>query len=285
MDQRYFARAFLKKPVFVIGVGVPIRAKRPENTHQTEKEWIVKKYRRFFQHPSVKMIHARDPQSANWITEKLHPKIDVIEAPDIVCALTLPEAHKPDGAPILNIITRQRPKKEDDYSHLNALAQQQIDQGWRIRHVILGTGQVGERDIRNADGITVEKEVIYSEDLQQLSRAIGEATAQVSMKFHGTVVATMYGVPSTVLIPTNKNRNFMRRIDREELMAKFDQASLPERFMQGPPAPIDPQSVAMLRGRAQEVMLTLRESLTEHTQSSPRHRMRWKLASLVGMRR
>jgi len=261
LDQRYFSKEFLNKPVFVAGIGVPIRASK--GSSQVEKDWIVDKYRNFFQSPSVKMVHARDPQSKDWITRKLEPKIDVTEAPDIVCALSLPKVKKPEGAPILGVVTRQRPDKDDDYSQINALAAQQIDKGWRIRHIVLGTGDVGERDILNAAKINVQKELVYSQSLDQLSAAIGECTALVSMKFHGTVVATMYGVPSTVLIPTNKNRNFMKRIGREELLSHFDDPCLCRRF-ETTPEPIDPKSVAMLRDRATDVMVTLTTALEQH---------------------
>lgn len=258
MDVRYFSKAFLEKPVFVIGVGVPIRASNPsaEKSGQVEKAWVVEKYQRFFKHPSVKMIHARDPQSANWITQKLEPSQQVIEAPDIVCALSLPPVQKATDRPILGIVTRQRPSKDDDYTQINALAKQQREKGWLIRHIVLGTGEVGQRDILDAVDVVGEKELIFSHNLDDLSRAIGECTALVSMKFHGTVVATMYGVPSTVLIPTNKNRNFMKRIDREDLMARFDAADLCERFDPAP-APIEAASVEMLRAESSALMRKL----------------------------
>lgn len=256
IDPRYFSKAFLKKPVFVVGVGIPIRSGPNKNPNHVEKDWIVQKLAGFFSHPSVRMVHARDPQSATWIREKLSPAVNVIEAPDIVCALSLPEAQKPVGAPILGIATRQRPNTNDDYSQINALANQQIERGWKIRHIILGTGSVGKRDALDAVDVTVPKELIYSESLEDLSRAIGECTALVSMKFHGSVVATMYGVPSTVLIPTNKNRNFMARIGRSDLLSKFDDPSLCDRFATTPD-PIAPDSVEMLRQRARSVMEAL----------------------------
>jgi polysaccharide pyruvyl transferase WcaK-like protein len=260
LDVRYFSKAFLRKPVFIIGVGVPIRSGKNMNPHHHEKDWIINKYKEFFSHPSVKMIHARDPQSVNWIQKRLEPKIEVREDPDIVCALTLPPAPKPEGAPILGIVTRQRPDKEDDYSHINALAQQQIDKGWEIHHIVLGSGDVGKRDVIDAVDVTVGKKLVTSENCEALSKAIGQCTAIVSMKFHGTVVATMYGVPSTVLIPTNKNRNFMNRIERGELLSHHDSSDLSKRFTTAP-APIAKASIAMLRERATSVMKDLQTGL------------------------
>lgn len=256
IDVRYFSKSFLNKPVFIVGVGVPIRSGNAVPEHQKEKGWIVEKYRNFFQHPSVKFIHARDEQSVNWINEKLTPKVEVIEEPDIVCALTLPKAEKPAGSPILGIVSRQRPNQEDDYTEINRLAEQQIASGWKIRHIILGTGDVGKRDVLDAADVSCVKETIYTQSVEDLSKALGECTCLISMKFHGTVVATMYGVPSTVLIPTNKNRNFMNRIERGELLSRFDDPTLCERFYVQP-KPISDEAVAMLRRRAEGLMKQL----------------------------
>lgn len=253
LDERYFPRAFLEKPVFVAGVGVPIRSGTNANS-QVEKDWIVEKYRAFFNHDSVKMINARDQQSVNWIKKKTSPIVEPVEAPDLVCALTLPPVEKPVGPPILGIVTRKRPKHEDDYKEVNALADQQREKGWLIRHIVLGTGEVGERDVLDATKITGQKELIYSQDMDTLCRAIGECTALVSMKFHGTVVATMYGVPSTVLIATNKNRNFMQRINRKELISSHNEPNLAARFAEGAPAPIAQSDVDMLRRRAKSLL-------------------------------
>ncbi len=261
MDPRYFHRAYLSKPVFVAGVGVPIRAKT--NTHQTERPDIVERYKTFFNHPNVKFIHARDQQSVNWIVEKTSPKVKVVEAPDIVCALTFPTVTKDPKSKILGIVTRHRPGKEneDDYSQIEALGNKAIKDGYTVHHLILGTGAVGQRDVINAERVKIPgKKVIYSESLDELSRAIGRCTALASMKFHGSVAATMYGVPSMVLVPTSKNRNFMRRMNREDLLCVFDSPDLVERFTPFP-APIDPKWVAKLRKDAQALFAQLKASI------------------------
>lgn len=266
-DPRYFDRTYLKKPFYVAGVGVPIY--HGSEKHK-EKPHIINRLRSFFGHESVRMIGMRDDFGANWIREKLEPTAPVTSEPDIVCSLKLPEVTKPAGQPILGIVTRQRRvDTPDDYTKLEELAAHAKRRGFRIRHIILGTGSVGERDFANAPALNIpDKEVVHSEDLDVLTRAIGECTVLASMKFHGTVVATMYGVPSIVLVPTNKNRAFMERIGRSELVAAHHSDRLIEIFGETGPAPIDPEQVAMLRERSTAFMNRLRDQLIEEVEHS-----------------
>ncbi|MDO7868502.1 polysaccharide pyruvyl transferase family protein [Nocardioides jiangxiensis] len=260
-DPRYFNPKFLKKPCFVVGIGVPLYT--GPNVKPPREETIAS-HRRFFHNPALKRVGVRDDQAANWIRENLEPDFPIHVAPDIVCTLDLPDAPKPEGAPILGIVTRFRPKLEtpDDYSKVEELARHAADQGFRIRHIILGTGETGKRDVANAEDFRFEgKEVVYSEDLTDLTRAIGECTVLASMKFHGTVVATMYGVPSIVMIPTNKNRNFMNRIGLGDLVARFDSDELIEKF-DNRPTP-DPADLARIRQQAHEHMLELVASIKD----------------------
>ncbi len=104
------------------------------------------------------------------------------------------------------------------------------------------------------------KELVYTEDLSQLMRSIGECTAFASMKFHGTVVATMYGIPSIVLIPTNKNRNFMKRIGLDNQVAKFDSDQLITIF-DNLPESLDKGTIRGLKLDATNACLKLRESI------------------------
>jgi polysaccharide pyruvyl transferase WcaK-like protein len=263
VDARYFNIAYLRKPTFIAGVGVPIRA--ASNTGApVESEAAIQKMTRFFQNPNVRFINARDAQSVEWIRKRLSPSVPVIEAPDLVCALKLPAVRPATAAePVLGIATRLRPghEEDDDYSRLAELGAHVQRMGWRVRHIILGNGEVGVRDRANADRLVIPgKEVIYSESLDDMSRAIGSCTALVSMKFHGSVVATMYGVPSTVLIPTSKNRNFMRRMGRDDLLCRFDSPELVARFSP-PPAPIDPAWVAKLRDGATAMLQDLKAQI------------------------
>jgi polysaccharide pyruvyl transferase WcaK-like protein len=212
---------------------------------------------------NVKFVHARDAQSANWIRQKATPVAEVIEAPDLVCALDLPEASKPNGAPILGIVTRQRNNRDepDDYSKVVELCKHASKKGWRIRHIILGNMEVGKKDVVNSTDLNFpKKELVYTESLEEMMVAIGECSAFASMKFHGTVVATMYGIPAIVMIPTNKNRNFMARIGLENQVSKFDADNLIEVF-DSLPARLDESVIAELKSRAANLLIMLRDKI------------------------
>jgi polysaccharide pyruvyl transferase WcaK-like protein len=74
------------------------------------------------------------------------------------------------------------------------------------------------------------KSLVRSDDVRELCAHIGRCTGMASMKFHGSVVAAMYGVPSVVLSATDKNRNFMAMIDRPELLSGLNDPHLPDRW-------------------------------------------------------
>jgi hypothetical protein len=101
---------------------------------------------------------------------------------------------------------------------------------------VLSTGEVRARDERALDEVGLDVERIASDDLDVLTRAIGECSMLVSHKFHGTVVATSYGIPSVSMSTTDKNRNLLRRLGRPDLVCAFDDPSLPDRVTWPPPS-------------------------------------------------
>jgi polysaccharide pyruvyl transferase WcaK-like protein len=82
-----------------------------------------------------------------------------------------------------------------------------------------------------------------------------------SHKFHGTVVATAYGVPAISMSTTDKNRNLLRRLGRPELLCAFDDPRLPELIVAEPAAP-DAAIVAAMRDEARASLATLRARLS-----------------------
>ena len=229
-SDRYWLTDYLRRPVHVMGVGVP--------TWRPAKPKVVAELSAFLRHRNVRSITARDAESAAWIREHLRPRVEVASSADLVFALPLPPVERPADPPILGIVVRWR-EGGDDYGAVRSAAARGRELGYRLRAIVLSTGEVRARDERALDeAALVDVERIASDDLDVLTRAIGECTMLVSHKFHGTVVATSYGIPAVSMSTTDKNRNLLRRLGRPDLVCAFDDPALLDRLAR-PPAPID----------------------------------------------
>ena len=230
LGDRYWLRDYLRRPIHVIGVGVP--------TWRPAKPRVVEALGDFLRHRNVRSITARDAESAAWIREHLRPRVEVTSSADLVFALPLPTVERPADPPILGIVVRWR-EGDDDYTAVRALAARGRELGYRLRTIVLSTDEVRARDERALDELGLDGvERIASDDLAELTRAIGECTMLASHKFHGTVVAVSYGIPSISMSTTDKNRNLLHRLGRPDLLCAFDDPGLPERLTR-PPGPID----------------------------------------------
>lgn len=250
---QYFEREFLSKPVYLHGIGVP--------TWGGEQAWVVEKLARFFSHPNIRHIHVRDEESRAWIEKNLAPRIAVDVTPDIVCALDLPEVARPHQPPVFGLISRRQKPGEIQWRNVRALCDRAVELGFRLRHIVLGTGPVGSEDRREAEAFEYPgMEVVSSENIDDLTRSIGECSVLASMKFHGCVVAYMYGVPAVGLITTDKFRNFYKLVDRPELVAHHTYEDLAER-LQPDLRSISTVRRKQIRGEAAAGLLRLRERL------------------------
>jgi polysaccharide pyruvyl transferase WcaK-like protein len=249
---RYWERAYLQRPVFIAGVGVP--------TWDRPVPRVVRRMRSFFGHRNVRFVGVRDPESVAWVERNLQPAVPVLIAPDLVCGLTLPPAERPAGQPIFGIAVRSR-NEPDDLTHVRRLCARAVELGYRVRRIVLATGRVRARDEIATDGLGLpDTELVASDDLDVISRAIGECTAISSMKFHGVVVATMYGVPAIATMPTTKTRTFLRGIGRPDLLAHFNSPELPSALVPDL-APIAAETRALLRDDAVAHLALLRDRL------------------------
>jgi polysaccharide pyruvyl transferase WcaK-like protein len=249
---RYWERAYLRRPVFVAGVGVPTwKPSVPES---------VAELRDFFGHPGVRFVGARDAESAAWIATELAPAAPVMTAPDLVCALTLPDARRPHGQPIFGVAVRSR-EQPDDLTNIRRLCERAVELGYRVRRIVLATGRVRAQDAIATEGLGLpDTELVSTDDLAEISRAIGECSAITSMKFHGVVVATMYGVPAIATMPTTKTRNFLRGIGRPDLLGVYSNPDLPS-FLRPDLAPIAEDVSSRLKIEAVAHLADLRERI------------------------
>ncbi|MEX2658818.1 MAG: polysaccharide pyruvyl transferase family protein [Acidimicrobiales bacterium] len=252
LSELYWRPEFLERPVFLTGIGVPRWGGFSRD--------VVDKMKAFIQHPNVRYIGVRDEPSREWIRQHLQPNVPVDCAPDLVCSLELPEVELVEER-ILGVVTRKRRNEGDDLLWIERLCEKAAALDYRLHHLVLGTGRTGAADEAVEHELSFPgKETVRSEDVLELCKAIGRCTALASMKFHGSVVAAMYGVPSLVLSPTDKNRNFMNMIDRPELLSNLSDPHLPARFSPYLPR-IPHQTRAWLRERSTEAMERLVEAV------------------------
>jgi polysaccharide pyruvyl transferase WcaK-like protein len=250
----YFSPHLLIKPVFIYGVGVP--------TWAGVNESVVAQLQAYLSHPNIRLIVARDVESQAWMQENLRLPTPVQHFADMVCAMRLSAVAKPPGAPIFTLISRHQPPGEIGWANIAALCERARSLGYRIRHLVLATGSTRVNDLETlaTDLPGIEWELEQSDSLERLTELLGESTMVASMKFHGCVVAALYGAPAIILATTDKFENFLRQIERPDLHCHHTFATLPDHLPRYV-APIPSHTVAHLRRNAEEGLQALEASL------------------------
>jgi polysaccharide pyruvyl transferase WcaK-like protein len=255
-SSRYWDRAYLRRPVFMSGLGVPLW--RPPVPH------VVARLALFFGHPNVRLIGVRDEESASWVRNHLGPSAPLVTTPDLVSALTFPAVQRPADAPVLGVAVRGG-KTPDDLAHVRRLCRRALERGYRVRRIVLATGRTRAIDLRSVDALGLpDTELVASDDLAVISRAIGECTVFASMKFHGVIAAVMQGVTPLAMMPTTKNLNFLRAVDRADLLVPFTDPSLPD-VLDRPLRPVDAADRDRLRDDSRAHLADLRARILEAT--------------------
>lgn len=250
----YWQMDFLRKPTFVFGLGVP--------NQPFERPRVLDYYRTFFAHENCKLVVARDIESYTWIKKNLDPGDKLVWHPDPVCAMNRPPALPTDKG-VLGVVMREHRSRSQDLSHLHDAIERARELGYRIRHIALATGELGEGDLALARELAgPEDEVVHSESLDELCQEISRVELLATIKFHGLVVATMYGVPAIAMSVTPKNRNFLRMIERPEMLVSYTNEGLKDRIHKYP-ARIHQRVRAQMYYGSREGYELLKEKLAE----------------------
>ncbi|WP_171021274.1 polysaccharide pyruvyl transferase family protein [Glutamicibacter sp. V16R2B1] len=251
----YWDVAWLNKPTFIYGLGVPRASFRREN--------VIAQYKKFVQHENCKLIVARDVESYEWIRENLEPGDKLKWYPDPVCALDRPAATPPKEK-TLGVVMREHRSLDQDMSHVRKLIDEAKAMDYKIKHLVLATKSLGEGDLKRAQIIAKDDEqIVHSESLSELCAAISSVSALATIKFHGLVVATMYGVPSVAMSVTPKNRNFLRMIERPEMLVSYTDPNL-YKHLSHYPARIHQRVRGGLYREAREGYRVLKETIAQH---------------------
>ena len=229
IDPRYWNKDYLSKPIWVAGVGVPLRA----NAAQQEKPWILEKMLAFLEHQNVKGIHLRDQVSFNWLKERMGSPEKISWSPDIVSTLK-PELFNKEDKKLekkqLGIIVRSRKGHEetDNFEYIERFIDRSYASNWQINVIVLGNGRTMAADYLSALRLNPKADcrIIASKSTYELTSILMQQDALLSMKFHGTVAAMMAGIPSIVGVPTLKNREFLKHINMQNLCVGFQSPAL-----------------------------------------------------------
>ncbi|MHA2789456.1 polysaccharide pyruvyl transferase family protein [Corynebacterium sp. S7] len=214
----YWQEAFLEKPVFIFGIGVPNTSRQRTTT--------IDHYRKFMQHENCRLVVARDQESHDWIEKNLEPGDKLTWYPDPVCALNRP-AKRTSKDKTLGVVMREHRSLDQDMGPLRDLINQAKSMDYKIKHLVLSNKSLGAADLTRAEIIREEDEELFvSEDLRELCAEVSSCDALASIKFHGMVVATMYGIPTIAMSVTPKNRNFLKMIERPEMLASYTNPEL-----------------------------------------------------------
>lgn len=252
VSELYWNVEFLEKPVFVYGLGVP--------NQKNSNPKVLQHYRDFMQHPNCKMVVPRDVESYNWIVKNIQPAGRCEWFPDPVCAMSRP-APQPPTEKTLGVVMREHRSLDPDMGPVRDMIDTAKGMGYKIRHLVLANMDLGPGDHERAKLIAEDdEEVFVSDDLDEMCVAISQCSLLATIKFHGMIVATMYGIPSIAMSTTPKNRNFLKMIDRPEMLCSYREPTLKTRLSHYP-ARIHTLVRGNLYRRSREGYAALKEEL------------------------
>lgn len=249
----YWRKEYLEKPVFVHGIGCP--------NLKVKQSRALNYFHEFFSSDSVKHICLRDIESKNYFDTAIKPKIETVTYPDAVFAMDVPVVKRDHKVKILGVVLRSHSSLVGEYEQVRKAVDEAKVLGYRIRIIVAAFGKLGEGDLAVSEQFSAEnEEIVYSNDLMELCKSLGECSLVLSMKFHALVVGSMYSVPVIQLSSTQKNRNLFRYMQRPDLLGNYHDTELYRR-VPPIPAPIHSLLVRKLKRDAGQGYLSLISSM------------------------
>ncbi|WP_165784584.1 polysaccharide pyruvyl transferase family protein [Zhengella mangrovi] len=210
-SEAYWRDEYLRRPVYIHGVGVPRWGGYDEH--------VVLKMRKFFQHPNVKRVSARDIESRDWIEKHLQPRVPVVAEPDIVCSQLFEEQTPVPGR--FGIVLRHQPNPPHP-EHLQMLITKAEERGLNPVFIILGTDNTMRDDFLHMVGLELgNTDILIRNSPEKLTEALLSCEKVASMKFHGCVVAMSCNRPTLSLSAADKFKSFYGMCNRSEWISPF----------------------------------------------------------------
>lgn len=215
----YWNERFLKKPVFVYGIGVP--------TWVGSDPTALAHYTKFFLHENVKLLCARDDESAKWLKAQINPKIEIDVYPDIALARAFPQQIVESRT--VGLVLRNQPNYETKMIYRLADLTEQF--GLSLELILLGTGKTLVDDYEVINNFKFKKYKISICDTNTLlSRQIASCKFVLSMKFHGVIAAYQSGVSFISLSGANNFVSFMSQTGNSQYSSYWTDKELPSKF-------------------------------------------------------
>ncbi len=257
----YWQEDYLRRPVVVYGLGVPRQT--------VDRPRVMEHYRGFLEHPNVRLVVARDVESRDWLGRQFNIDEKLHWFPDPVCAFRRPPA-VPEEERVFGIVLREHRSLGSDLSAVRVMADRAKEMDYVVRHLVLANKGLRQGDLERAKQIAeVDEEVVTSEDLRVLCAEISKCTLLASIKFHGVLIAAMYGVPAIAMSVTPKNKSFLRMIERSEMLASYRDPGVADRVSRYPARIPSAVRSRLYRGAMSGYEL-LREVLRESVDASSR---------------
>lgn len=253
----YWDERLLRKPVFVYGVGVP--------TWGGYRAEIVNFYRRFLNHPNVKLVSVRDPESAEWVARHLK-RSDVTWRPDIVCSLNVNVFRNRDANADA---TAGLSARYLGYGHavdeasqgLRRISEMLSRKYQRSTAIVLATGLTAVDDEGQYERLALPLEMSRGNSEIDLVSCVANLSLFVSMKFHGCVVGLMAGVPTVSIGFGDKFTNFYRMLGLEELVSSTSDPDIESRIGVASTLTLPAEKIHSIRNEATKGILDLRQHL------------------------
>ena len=247
----YWNPAYLKKPVIIYGIGVPLWGGVVPH--------VVDVLRKFVNHPSVRSVITRDPHSMDWIAESLGVEQKLSWYPDVVCALAFRKKRARSLGQVFTLVTRAQ--TEELSQKEGSICRWAANHGYHVRQLILASGPTAADDLVEASGMLyAPREIVIRGTTHGLTDELLKSSLVASMKFHGCVVAMMAGIPTVSLSRAEKFTSFYEMLGREDLITtvldhdKFEALDRAHRTRRI-------RHVAALRKKAREGLLRLRDEI------------------------
>ncbi len=254
VSELYWRKEYLEKPVFIHGIGCP--------TVSVKSSLSLNYFREYFKSESIRHISLRDIESKNYFDNVIQPALETVSYPDPVCALSLPKKVE-GGEKILGVILRSHRSLVGSYGQVRAAVDEAKKLGYKVKIIVASLGELGCAELGISHKFSQnDEEVFSSESLSEVCQEISKCSLILSMKFHGLVVGSMYGIPVIQLSSTQKNKNFFRYIQRPDLQGNY-QSDILWRMIPPTPAPIHSLIRSKLRRDSKAGYALLKERIDE----------------------